>query len=89
MQVQLTWLSPIPENKFINLLNMTNATCGAETDPLSEHLRHPWFVVCRAQSLVFYVVFCILLCFLFTLAIGCTRLAAASDKVYKLLAHGR
>jgi hypothetical protein len=69
MQVQLTWLSPNPENKLINLLNTTNATRGAETDPLPEQLRHPWFVVYREQSLVFYVVFCILLCFLFPLAI--------------------
>jgi hypothetical protein len=69
MQVQLTWLSTNPENKLIDLLNTTNATRGAETDPLPEQLRYPWFVVYREQSLVFYVVFCILLCFLFPLAI--------------------
>jgi hypothetical protein len=39
MQVQLTWLSPNPENKLIDLLNTTNATRGAETDPLPEQLR--------------------------------------------------
>jgi hypothetical protein len=52
MQVQLTWLSPNPENKLINLLNTTNATRGAETDPLPEQLRHPWFVVYREQSII-------------------------------------